>query len=397
MPGEGKRLRILHVLPYFYPAWAYGGIPRVVYELSREMVRQGHDVTVFSTDVLDDTLRSPYSGQETLIDGIKTVYFRNISNAMAYSWQAFLPIGLGRYARGAITGFDILHLHGHRHVLNSVIRRQAVQRGVPYVFSGHGTSVNIERRTLLKSFFDQIMGNRVIRDASAFVAVSEHEVYQYASLGIPTEKTTVIHNGIDIDAFSRLPSRNFFRKQYGLMGKKMILYMGKITPRKGIDFLARAFARLSGNDAVLVIAGNDMGFKKQVEAVIKEMSIGDRAIFTGLLTGDDKLAAFQDADVLVYPSIYEIFGLVPFEAIMCGTPVIVTDDCGCGEIIGREDIGYLVEYGNVKALVAAVKRVFSNPAEASGKVERGQRFIGETLGWKRIGRKYIDLYTRVVS
>jgi glycosyltransferase involved in cell wall biosynthesis len=387
-----KRLEILQVVPYFFPAWAYGGIPRVAYELSRELVRKGHDVTVYTTDVLDRHSRCGEAGKEVVVDGIRVRYFRNLSNALAYDYQLFLPTGLCGVLRRSIPDFDILHFHGHRHLLNNAVHFHAMKSGKPFVLSGHGTVVRIERRVWAKRIFDKVVGDRILRDARRLVAVSEHEVGQYREMGVEKERVEVIYNGIDVDAYRALPEKGGFRERYSLADRKIVLYLGKITPRKGLDFLVRAFSGLRGGDAVLVIAGNDMGFRDKVEAVIREKGVGDRVLFTGLLTGEEKLSAYRDADVLVYPAIHEIFGLVPFEAIMCGTPVIVTDDCGCGEIIGREGIGYTVRYGDVIGLKDKLEEVLADRADSSEKVERGREFIRENLSWERIGAEYERLY-----
>jgi glycosyltransferase involved in cell wall biosynthesis len=156
-------------------------------------------------------------------------------------------------------------------------------------------------------------------------------------------------------------------------------------------------AGIGSSAPTLVIAGNDMGYKKKVESIIREKLVGHRVIFTGLLEGREKLAAYQDADVLVYPAIHEIFGLVPFEAMMCGTPVIVTDDCGCGEIIGREDIGSTLRYGDVQGLCAAIAGILKNPGIAVRRAEKGRKYILENLLWDRIGLKYEKLYTGIAD
>jgi glycosyltransferase involved in cell wall biosynthesis len=151
------------------------------------------------------------------------------------------------------------------------------------------------------------------------------------------------------------------------------------------------------DDAVLVIAGNDMGYRQRVEEMIERLRLGANVLFTGLLTGNEKRAAYRDADVLVYPAIHEIFGLVPFEAMMCGTPVIVTDDCGCGEIIGREEIGYLVPYNDAAALAAMIDSILGDPAPARGRAARGKNFITQNLSWRTVGARYSDLYHEVLK
>lgn len=387
-----EKLKILHVTPCFYPAWSYGGIPRVVYELSRELAKRGHGVEVYTTDVLDRSSR--YHSGEERIDGVKAHYFRNLSNSLAYNFQVYLPTGLFSRMGRTIADFDILHLHGHRNFLNNIARHWAKKFHKPYILSAHGTVLRIERRVTAKKVFDAFFGNGVLEDAAHFTAVAESEVDQYELMGIKKDDVTVVNNGIDIDAFGKLPERGGFRKKYNIGGKKMALFLGKITPRKGVDFLARAFAELKREDAILVIAGNDMGFKKNVEEIIKVKGIGERVIFTGLLAGEEKLAAYRDADLLVYPAIYEIFGLVPFEAILCSTPVIVTDDCGCGEIINRENIGYTVKYNNILGLRDKINEVFEDKTGAAEKVERGKRFIALNLGWGKIASEFEKIYDR---
>lgn len=389
-----KKLKILEVTPYFYPAWAYGGIPRVAYELSKEMARRGHEVTVCTTDALDSTSR--HKEGSSVIDGINVHYFRNLSNSLAYNYQLFLPAGLTGFIRRNIGLIDIIHLHGHRHFLNNIVRHYALQRKKPYILSGHGTAVNIERMLFAKRVFDVFFGKSVLRDASGFIAVSEAERKQYEGMGIDKRKVSVIYNGIDCAAFERLPEKGVFRKKHGLEGRKIILFLGKITPRKGVDFLVRAFSGLNDRTSVLVIAGNDMGFKGRVVEIVRQMSLSERVIFTGLLTGEDKLSAYRDADVVVYPAVFEIFGLVPFEAMMCGTPVIVTDDCGCGEIIGREEIGYTVRYNDLRGLTEKITWVLSNMDEARKIAGRGREFIKSRLSWESLGNLYEDAYLSVI-
>lgn len=393
-----KKLRILQVVPYFYPAWAYGGTPRVVYELSRELVESGHDVTVYTTDVLDQNSRNLFKGGRGAVDGIKVYYFRNLSNRCAYKYQMFIPMGLLSVVRQTVSEFDIIHLHGHRHFLNNIVHYYAVKSGRPYILSGHGTVLRIERRILAKLVFDKFFGQRVLNDAAHFVAVSENEVGQYEQMGVEKKQVTVVYNGIDLNPYKALPQKSSFRKKYNMEdSNKIILYLGKITPRKGIDVLVKAFAGLERDDTVLVIAGNDMGFKKTLVKILEQCSITDRVIFTGLIVGDEKLAAYQDADVLVYPAVYEIFGLVPFEALMCGTPVIVTDDCGCGEIIEREGIGYTVKYNNIKGLIDKIKEVLDNRGDSEQRVKKGKEFISNNLNWKTIGDKYVDVYRSAIK
>jgi glycosyltransferase involved in cell wall biosynthesis len=108
---------------------------------------------------------------------------------------------------------------------------------------------------------------------------------------------------------------------------------------------------------------------------------------------NEKLEAYVDADVLVYPGLIEIFGLVPFEAIMCGTPVIVNDDCGCGEIIKEGKCGSVIKYGDIVELSIKISKVLANPDGAKENVKIGQQYIKENLSYDIIVERFLKLYS----
>jgi glycosyltransferase involved in cell wall biosynthesis len=409
-----QSLKILHVVPYFFPAWAYGGIPRIAYEICKEQARRGHIVTVATTDALDSTQRIPleegaanFKGYTNSVcrqfDGLTVFYFRNFSNTLAYHMQGFLPLGLKSWARGNVRNFDVVHLHGHHHLLNSAVARCARKARVPYVLTANGTVLPIERRFILKRVFDLFFGGHVLKGAAHFTAVSEAEIPQYEKMGVPRDKITLIYNGINLEDYSSPPPRGAFREKNALGNKKIILYLGKITPRKGIDVLVRAYASLvsdakSGltrNNSKLVVAGNDMGFRRKLETIVKDVDVEKNTLFTGLLTGEEKLECYVDSDVCVYPSTLEIFGLVPFESLMCGTPVIVSDDCGCGEVVRRARAGRLVPYGNVEALKDALAATLNADAKTiEEEVRWGREFVRQNLGYEKIAADYVGVYLK---
>ena len=112
-----------------------------------------------------------------------------------------------------------------------------------------------------------------------------------------------------------------------------------------------------------MIAGNDMGAGADTRSLVRSLGLEARTVFTGLLRGQERLDALADADVVVYPSQDEVFGLVPLEALLSGTPVIVADDSGCGEIVRQTGGGQVVPLGDVDALARAIATMLDAPAE----------------------------------
>jgi glycosyltransferase involved in cell wall biosynthesis len=354
-------LRILHVTPYFTEAWAYGGIPRLAHSLARGLARRGHQVTVCTTDARDAATRLDAPACARTTDGVEVRTFANLSNRLAYHLQLFLPLGLHTYLQRHAAGFDVAHLHACRNVPGAIAAHHLRRRGVPYALAPNGTAPRIERRRLAKLAFDIVAGRRVLAGAARVLAVSDAERAQMAGLGVPSSAVRVIPNPIDLDEFASPVARGAFRARIGRPSGPLVVFLGKLTPRKRLDVLVRAFARLRRSDATLVIAGNDMGGGAAAQSLVRTLGLESRTIFTGLLRGRERLEALADADVVVYPSEHEIFGLVALESLLSGTPVIVADDSGCGEIVRAVGGGEVVPLGDVDALARAIDSVLDDP------------------------------------
>ena len=240
------------------------------------------------------------------------------------------------------------------------MRRDASREaGVPYVLAPNGTAPNIESRRFAKRVFDATFGDDVTRHASRVLATTEAERRQLQDLGVEDARIRLVPNPIDLEEFETPPRAGGFRARLGLAGP-VVAFLGKITPRKRVDHLIRAFARSAHPGATLVVAGNDMGAASSARAAAREAGVADRTHFVGLLEGAARLELLADADVVVYPSEHEIFGLVPLEALLTGTPVVVSDDSGCGEVVGSVG-GGLVVPGTDDALATAIDTVLGQP------------------------------------
>ena len=283
--------------------------------------------------------------------------FPNVSNRLAYRYQCFLPRGFGAWLRTTARHFDVAHLHACRNVPGALAAAHLRRAGVPYIVGPNGTAPNIERRTAAKHVFDAVAGRRMLRHAARVLAVTEAERSQLRALGVADARIRVVPNPVDVDEFQSVNAVH--PRTRGTDGPRVV-YLGQISPRKRVDLLVRAFAQLEVRDATLVIGGNDMGGAAAAKAAAIETGVSNRTVFAGLLRGRARLDLLAQADVVVYPSEHEIFGLVPLEALLAGTPVIVADDSGCGEVV-RAVGGGLVVPGTVADVAAALRRVLAAP------------------------------------
>ena len=398
-----QQLCVLHVTPYSGDAWAYGGIPRLSQAMAHGLAGRGHQVTICTTDAFDWTRRlartagrtrfSPWAPVESA-KGVTLRVFPNVSNRLAYHQQVFAPIGLRAFLREHALSFDVAHLHACRNLPGVIAARCLRDAGVPYVLAPNGTAPNIESRRFAKWVFDAAFGDDVTRHASRVLATTEAERRQLHELGVHDDRIRLVPNPIDLQEFATPPAAGAFRARLGLTGP-VVAFLGKITPRKRVDHLIRAFARLRAAGASLVVAGNDMGAGANARAAARDAGVSDRTHFVGLLKGTARLELLRDADVVVYPSEHEIFGLVPLEALLAGTPVVVSNDSGCGEVIHSIG-GGLVVADTGAALVDAIDTVLARPGDWRARARTAALEVRTRFSAEAVGEQLETLYGDVM-
>jgi glycosyltransferase involved in cell wall biosynthesis len=369
----------------------------------RALAARGHEVTVCTTDAYDKRLRLPgpsrirrAGARATRDEGlVEWRIFPNLSNRLAYDLQGFCPVGLSKYLRRHAADFDIAHLHACRNIPGVIAAAHLRRAGVPYVLAPNGTAPNLERRRIAKRLFDAVAGRRVMDEAARVLAVTAAEARQLRALDVPSARIATVPNPVALDEFDSPPAREPWRHRAGVGPETpVVAYLGQLTPRKRVDVLVRAFAALRAPGAVLAIGGNDMGAGGAVRAAVREHGLASRTVFTGLLEGRARLELLAAADVVVYPGAHEIFGLVPLEALLAGTPVVVADDSGCGEVIAATG-GGLVVRGDGDAVCAALAQILgarSHWREAAARsAERVRALYAPDVVSARLERVYHEV------
>jgi len=378
-------MKILQVIPFFSPR--FGGSVSVLYNLSKELVKRNHEVTIITTDF---GLDRQYANSMRA-NGVIVIPLRCIANIDFFLYTPPLKYWL----KNNLKEYDIIHLHNFRSYQNVMVHKYATKCGIPIIMQAHGSVLPFFEKRIQKKLYDYIWGSKILTDSSKCLAVSKVERDQYLTMGSPENKIEIIPNGINVEDYEILPERGNFRKKYGIASdEKIILYLGRLHKSKGIDFLINSFFSLLDQypNAKFVIAGPDEGFLDVLMNQIKKLKINEKILVTGHLYKNEKIEAFVDADVLIYPGRIEIFGLVPFEAIMCGTPVIVADGCGCGEVIREAQCGYLVHYGDIYGLNKTILKVIENPESTKKMVDSGKLYIQENLAWDDVVKQVERLY-----
>jgi len=350
-------MRILSVIPYFYPAQAFGGPVKVAFQVSRELVKRKHEVVVYTSDAKDLGSRLSIDPVK-VIDGIRVHYFRNLALMPVKKSKLFITPHIVSRATEEVETFDVIHLHEYRTFQNMVVHHYAKKYGVPYVLQAHGSLPRIMAKQRLKWIYDVFFGYRLLRDASKVIALSQTEALQYRGMGVPEGKIEVIPNGIDLSEYGDLPPKGSFKKKFGIDDDaKIVLYLGRIHESKGLDLLAHAFKIVSKDlsNVRLVLVGPDDGYAATFSRLISDLGIEEKVLLTGFVEKRDKLAALGDSDVFVTPRFYG-FPVTFLEACLAGCPIVTTSD----ELDWiHNNVGYVVENSPV-ALAKAISNILKD-------------------------------------
>lgn len=353
-------MKILQVISYFYPAWAYGGPGKLVYDLSKELAKN-NSVSVYTTDALSQDKRRT-AVEDPNIKNLHIRVFKNFSNILAFKYKLFLPFMAFRSLKKEIVKYDLIHLHEFFTIFSVLISFFSVKVKVPYLVSAHGTlnSFHLQNRFLTKKIFMRIFGTRIIDNSAGLVAATLDEIREYQLLGVKKEKIFYVQNGINFRQFQKLPQKGFFRKKYRLeTDTKLILYLGRINKLKGLNTLVTAFSTLSKEiDLHLVIAGSDDGYLKALKEEAKKLKVLDKIIFPGITAGLSKMEAYVDSDVFVYPSPSEGFSIAVLEAAAAGMPLVITKGCKFPEV-EKYKAGIIVEADPLQ-MHKALKRILTD-------------------------------------
>lgn len=385
------------IISLTFPPRSFGGVTEASFNISKNLAALGHSVTVYTTDVGNDH-NSRLLDETNEIEGVHVRYFKNISNLLAFKHQIYLPLGFRKIIKEEINNFDIIQFQDFRSPMHVITWYYSKKNKIPYVIQSFGYLGHKFERSVLKKVFDHFFGYKMFSDANAIIS-AKTDLKEYQYMKIDENKISIVTNPLyDVDFLKPLSDSKKFKKMFNFE-KHIILFLGRLHKIKGIEFLLDGFNLLcqDRDDVVLMIAGPDEGYKVILEEKIVDFNLEDKVIFTGILAGNDKIAALSEADMLVQTSISERGPGSPFEAILCGTPIIVTKNTGAGEIVEKIDAGYLVDYDDKKTLKDYMLKILDEPEEAINKMKKGRKYIINNLSWKIGVKEYENIYREVLN
>lgn len=385
-------MKILHVTNFFKPSWEAGGVARVAYEISKRLVEEGHEITVYTTDGFKSRLNVE-KNTPIIIDGMKIYYFRNLLVCLTRN-NLPIPYYLPMIARSQIDDFDIIHIHEHRTFSAIILHFYAKKHRIPYILQSHGSVTPFFKKKTFKILFDHFFGYKILKDATKVVALTKTEVKQYEIMGVSKNKIEIIPNGIDLSEYDNLPKKGKFKTKFMISkDDKIILYLGRLHESKGLNLILDAFSEVCKelNNIKLVFVGPDDGYQESLTARAMKLNLSNNIIFAGYVDNNTKREALVDATVFITPS-YSGFPVTFLEACACGTPIITTTNGDILEWI-NDKVGYVVE-NDKDQLKNAMFRILSDEnLRAKFKIECNNLIVNN-FEWTGIVKNYEDIYFR---
>jgi glycosyltransferase involved in cell wall biosynthesis len=383
-------MRLLHVIPTLHPA--AGGPPVVATRLASAQAALGHEVSIVSY--------APPADRTTIEHALQTVPHIGKVRRVELPGRGLLERLTARAARALLarlTGdVDFVHLHT---VWEPIVRAGALAAraaGVPYCLAPHGMLDPWSmRQKRLKKALALALGYRAILDRAAFLHLlnfDEAQLLRPLGLRAPPQ---VIPNGVFLEEIEPLPPPELFLSQHPrLCGVPYILFLSRLHYKKGLDFLADAFAAVARQqpDTHLVVAGPDEGARQDFAGRIAQAGLTEFTHLVGPLYGPAKYAALVGAACFCLPSRQEGFSMAITEALACGIPAVISDACHFPEV-AEAGAGHVVPLEPAR-IADALLSILRDPAARQRMGAAGRALVISRFTWPAIAQRTIDAYQR---
>jgi 1,4-alpha-glucan branching enzyme len=368
------------VTPKFKPAM--GGAEEYIYQLSKRLIKRGHEVVIYTSDLLATFPQYSYTTKgDSDYDGIPVRRFH------AYRLLRNYPVVPGMIPALMREEADIIHAHVYGQFTTDFVALVSAIRRVPLIFTPQGFALQHP----LKRVYIRLSKMTTLKAFTRVICPSTSELKQFAQLVHP-DKTIRIPEGIDI-AFWQTSPQGSFREKHKI-GGPLIAGVGRLLYRKGFQHVIQAMPAVLQRfpEATLVIGGQDFGYLKELEGLTSELKVERSVVFTGPLSTEEVRELLAAADVVVIPSIYgEGQPSVLLEAMASGKPIVASVADWSLDMIMPGENGLLVEPGDSTGLGNAIITLLEDSA-LSARMASINRDEAKKYSWDAMAEEIKGLY-----
>lgn len=390
-----KNLNIARFIPFY--SNGFGGPFKHISMLSHHLSKYNVKNVVYTSSDMNKTGSIQKFGIEKITEYLTVKRYPTICRFKNY---IITTNNIYRLTKES-TNFDIFHSHGIRSYQDDLSTIVAYIKKKPLVITTHG-AINVNFSVydkMPKKIHDLSLGILKKLKLTYFIAVSKIEVQFIENWGIPKERIRYIPHGIDTNFFKPTDFSDLFEKYNLTEENPIILYVGRISKRKGIEILIKAFKKVSKEfpKARLLIAGNEYDFLMQMKTLIIKLNLKKLVQYIGFIPKEQLPKLYSLADVVVYPTFKEIFGHVILEANACGKPIIASNEWGPKQLIKHNETGFLCNYGDINCVAKFIRKCITNKELTKRIGLNGREYVKKNYSWEICAKKHYNLYKTILG
>ena len=386
-------MRIVQVTPRFPPA--IGGMENHVYTISIELIRRGHEVIVVTSDDIDGGKNSIKENVD-IVDGIKVyrhpLLFRRIIR------EYWLVSDVARTLKNLHA--DGVHTHGFRCLSSCVATYWCKKNKVPVILTPHGIyPPRSLGNALIKSIYDYSFGNLLLKFSRRIVALTENNKQLLLKIGAPRDKIVMIPNGVDVAKYRKIRSSNERRKKHGFDGP-VLLYVGRIDWNKGLEKVIEAMPMITkefGYAKFLIVGPDYANYSRNLLYLARKLGVHDSIFMTGRVSEEQLFLYYSIADIFIFPSIYEAFGLSLLEAMASYVPVVASKSGGIKDILVDGVHALLLKDCSPQEIFNSVSMLLHDSKLKEKLRENAFNLVSRKYGWDAVVDKIEALYKEVFN
>lgn len=376
-----SRLKILHVVPTYYPAIRYGGPIWSIHSLCNALARRGHLIDVVTTNVDGPTNLKIELNTPLKLDEVNVYYFN-----VPFFRRLFWSLSMTKFLIKNMVNYDFVHLHSSFLLPTAIAARIASFNSIPWCVSPRGSLVPElikNKSSLAKKIALALYEKKTLEEASFIHATSEIEKIKLLEMSFKLKNIIVIPNGVEIPNYKnyeKFESKLFDEFKH----KDFILFLGRISWKKRIDLIINAMKFLPNLN--LVIAGNDEErLTEKLANLSKNIGVNSRIFFCKAVYGSEKNKLIELSKMLILVSQNENFGNVVLEAMIQKKPVAVSNGVGLSTLVKKENAGIILSE-DPEEIARNINKIINNPVVLNTMGENGglaaKKFSWDSIAWE---------------
>ncbi|ARV61239.1 glycosyl transferase family 1 [Nostocales cyanobacterium HT-58-2] len=389
-------MKVLHVIPSIAPL--RGGPSQAVLEMVKALQDRGIEAEIATTNDNGANLLNVPVGQRIQYQQVPVWFFPRFSpnfhtfREFAFSWE------LTAWLWQVIHQYDLLHIHAIFSYPSTIAMAIARFKQVPYIVRplGQLCKWSLQQSNRKKQIYLKLIEKANLNHAQALHLTSEQEKQEVSRLSLNTPSFILPH-GLFIPP-TIVNARKHLRQYLNVPADEpIILFLSRLHPKKGLDYLIPALGKLTNDCFTFVIAGSGSSeYESEVESLVLAHGIRHRTHITGFVQGEVKDILMQGADLFVLTSYSENFGVAVLEALAVGLPVLVTPGVALADVVNEQRLGYVAQL-NIAEISSLVQQALEHPQETKSMGDRARQLVQENYTWNSIADNLIEIYIKVLK